>query len=234
MARRYSTFDILQWLPEDAGRAFASATRRRSVPARGKIYQQSDDGQEMFRLVSGAVRLSVMDDDGRDLFYLLFGPGDCFGASSLVDGEPRPQTAEAFDAVELQVLDRAAFERLRREVPELNDALLKLLARDMRFLSDYFVSAIFDEVSFRLAQRLVDVADTFGVAGEEGVALSVRLSQSELAAMVGTARQTVNRVLQDFQDKGWVSVRGGAITLRNLTELRTASQKAARLRSFMA
>ena len=234
MAERHAPFDLLQWLSEEAGRAFTAAARRRRVPARNTIYAQSDDGQEMFRLVSGSVRLSVMGADGRDLLYQLFGPGDCFGTSSLVDGEPRPQTAEAFDAVELQVLDRAAIDSLRRDFPEMNDALMKLLSRHMRLLSDYFAGATLDEVSFRLAQRLVDVAETFGVAGEGGIALSTRVSQSELAAMVGTARQTVNRKLQNFQDKGWVAIRDGAITFTNLPALRTAARRGTQMRDFAA
>lgn len=234
MAKRYALFDILQWLSDDVGRAFLAAARVRRVPARGTIYEQSEEGNEMFRLVSGSVRLSVMGDDGRELLYQLFAPGDCFGTSSVVDGEPRPQTAEAFEAVELQVFDRTVIDRLRRDHPEMNDALLKLLSRHMRLLSDYFAGATLDEVSFRLAQRLVDVADSFGVPNDEGIALSTRLSQSELASMVGTARQTVNRMLQNFQDKGWVAIRGGEITLTNLPELRIAAQQGARLRDFTA
>jgi len=175
-----------------------------------------------------------MGDDGRELLYQLFAPGDCFGTSSVVDGEPRPQTAEAFEAVELQVFDRTVIDRLRRDHPEMNDALLKLLSRHMRLLSDYFAGATLDEVSFRLAQRLVDVADSFGVPNDEGIAFSTRLSQSELASMVGTARQTVNRMLQNFQDKGWVSIRGGEIILTNLPELQIAAQQGARLRDFTA
>src|SRR3546814_2682785 len=77
----------------------------------------------MFRLGSGSVRLSVICEEGRELLYQLFGPGDCFGTSSVVDGELRPHRAEAFEAVQLQVLNRAAIDRLRGEYPEVNDAL---------------------------------------------------------------------------------------------------------------
>ena len=62
MAKRYALFDILQWLSDDVGRAFLAAARVRRVPARGTIYEQSEEGNEMFRLVSGSVRLSVMNE----------------------------------------------------------------------------------------------------------------------------------------------------------------------------
>ncbi len=186
----------------------------------------------MFRLVSGTVRLSLLGDDGRDLLYQLFSPGDCFGTSSVVDGEPRPHTAEAFDEVTLQVFDRATINRLRKAHPELNDALLKLLSRHMRLLSDYFAAATFDEVSSRLAQRLLDMAETFGVPRSDGMGLSRRLSQSELAAMVGTARQTVNKVLHEFQELGFISMKQGTILFTDLPKLRSIAQKGARLHHF--
>src|SRR3546814_9062663 len=116
----------------------------------------------MFRLVSGSVRLSVICEEGRELLYQLFGPGDCFGTSSVVDGELRPHRAEAFEAVQLQVLNRAAIDRLRGEYPEVNDALLKLLSRAMRLLSDYLDSTALEEGTFRLANRITHLHDNLG------------------------------------------------------------------------
>ena len=102
----------------------------------------------------------------------------------------------------------------------------------MRLLSDYFAGATLDEVSSRLAQRLVDIAESFGAETEAGIALTTRLSQSELAAMVGTARQTVNRILHAFQEKGWISLRAGVVTITDLAGLAVAAQKGARVRDF--
>lgn len=234
MTERHAPYDILQWLSLEAGAAMIASARLRRVRAGGTIYAQSDMGDEMFRLVSGSVRLSVMAANGRELVYQRFGPGDCFGTSSLVDGEPRPQTAQAYDPVELQVFDRTIITQLRGAFPDMNDALLKLLSRHMRLLSDYFAGATLDEVFFRVAQRLVDAAEAFGVRGEHGIALSRRLSQSELALMVGTTRQTVNKMLQQFQDKGLIAIRSGAITITDLPNLRKAAGKGSRLREFAA
>ena len=115
MAKRPALFDMFQWLSDDAGAALAAAATARHIQAGGTIYDQSDEGDEMFRLLSGSVRLSVMGEDGRELLYLLFAPGDCFGTSSVVDGEARPQRAEAFEAVQLQVFSRATIFRLRQD-----------------------------------------------------------------------------------------------------------------------
>ena len=232
MTDRTAPFDILQWLSEEEGTAFMAAGRLRRVSKGEVVYRQSDDGNEMYRLTSGSVRLSVMNEDGRDLFYRLFGPGDCFGTSSVVDGEPRPQTATAFAEIEFQVFSRRVIDQLRLNYPNVNNALLKLLSRHMRVLSDYFAGAALDQTSFRLAQRLVDMADDFGTATEEGVVLSSQLSQSELAAMVGATRQTINRLLQDFQLKGWLLVRSGAVTLVDVPKLKMIARNGMYLRDL--
>ena len=231
---RCSPYDLMQWLPEECQKAFSAAARTVSMPARHIIYAQSDDGDDMYRLLSGSVRLSVLGADGRDLLFTFFGPGACFGTSSLVDGESRPQTAEVFDPIEVQVISKSAIDRLRQAYPEMNDALLRLLSRHMRLLSDYFAGATLDEVAFRLAQRLVDLGETFGNADPNGVALPRRISQSELASMVGAARQTVNRVLQDFQNKGWVSTQTSGIVLTDLPALQMAAHKGVRVNDFGA
>src|SRR3546814_17754513 len=94
----------------------------------------------MFRLVSGSVRLSVICEEGRELLYPLFGPGDCFGTSSVVDGELRPHRADAFESVQLPVLNTAAINRLRGEYPVVHDPLLQLLSRHMTLLSFHLSS----------------------------------------------------------------------------------------------
>lgn len=122
--------------------------------------------------------------------------------------------------------------RLRKDHPCINDALLRLLSRHMRLLSDYFAAATLDEVALRLAQRLVAAADAFGTPNGAGIALSTRLSQSDLASMTGTARQTVNRILQMFQDQGLITIEAGAITIIAMESLQNAAQQGSKLRGF--
>jgi len=226
-----SPFDMSQWLEPSALAAMTAGATIRRIPANGTIYTQDEPGREMFRIVSGSVRLSVMQSDGRQLLYQLFEPGDCFGTSSLIDGERRPQTAEAHSDVVLQVFERSFVERLRAAHPSITEGLLKLLSRHLRLLSDYYAGSAFDEVSCRLAQRLVDVAAAFGV---EGGGLAMPLSQSELALMVGASRQSVNKALRDFRAAGLVSINGGALTILDMAKLKGVGNKGWRLRCFAA
>ena len=200
--------------------AFLGAVKTRRFAHGSAIYTQSERGSEMYRLLSGSVRLSVMRHDGRELLYMMFEPGDCIGAVSVVDDEPRPHTATAQGDVEAQVLRRDVFERLRVVHPEFNDALLRLISRYMRFLSDYFAGSTLDELPQRVARRIVEASTSFGVASARGIRVAVRLPQGEIALMVGASRQSVNKVVQQFQEEGLLSVEYGTLLVHDLDRLR--------------
>ncbi|HVR90571.1 MAG TPA: Crp/Fnr family transcriptional regulator [Novosphingobium sp.] len=194
-------FDLYRWLPDQARAAFSAVVQRRNYSAGRLIYLQADEGHEMFRLIEGEVRLSVMRGNGRELIYLLFKPGDCFGPSSLIDGGRRPHTTEAQTDVTVDTLSRENFQRLRQDHPEFNEALLRLFCAHMRVLSRYVADAALDELPTRLAGRLLAAAcmDASGVR-------TVRLRQAELGRMIGASRQTINRLLQKFRDDGLVEL----------------------------
>lgn len=154
----HSTFDLLQWMDADVARAFKAAMFRRHYSAGQTLYFQGDPGDEMFRLISGSVRLSVSRSDGREIVHALFEPGDCFGDSSMVDGGPRPQTVEAQTDVVVDVIDMASFNRLRQAHRGFDDALLKLLALQMRFACMCFEEASLEDMSARVARRILDAA----------------------------------------------------------------------------
>lgn len=180
----------------------------------------------MFRLLSGSVRMAVNRTDGREIVYTLFKPGDCFGDSSLVDGESRPQTAEALTEVELQVLERAGFKRLREQFRNFDDALLKLLSRQMRYISTYYADANLNPLAVRIADRIANTAQSFGSPRSEELRLAVPLSQSELAAMVGASRQSVNKVLQQFQSEKLLSIKYGNLLIHDLEGIQERASRA--------
>jgi len=219
MNREPSPFDITQWLPEDACHAFHAAARRVRCKQGELIYSQGDVGNAMFRLVSGAVRLSVARADGRELLYLLFQPGDCFGASSLVDGGPLPHTAEAAEDIELEVLGEAAFTQLRAEHRPFEDALLRLTTGHMRALSEFFAHAHLEDLPARIARRILAAAGSFGQPTDDGISLTIALPQSELARMVGGSRQSVNKILQQFHREGLLGTAGGRLIIHSVAGL---------------
>ncbi len=189
--------------------AFTACLFRRRYRAGQWIYSQGDDGTEMFRILEGSVRMSIKRSDGREVVLVLFQPGDCFGDSSLIDGEPRPQSTEALTDVLVDVIERTRFDALRVNCHGFDAVLLKLLARQMRIVSEHFGTSNLDGLHSRVAARVMVAMHSFGVRHEDGIRLSIRLSQTELATMVGASRQAVNRVLRKFQADGVIHIEYG-------------------------
>lgn len=89
--------DLLQWLPPAVRDAFCATSKRRRVKAGEFLFQHGEAGREMYRVLSGTLRLSIMRVDGHQMIYALLGPGECIAASSLIDSHPLPQTLSSGD-----------------------------------------------------------------------------------------------------------------------------------------
>jgi CRP/FNR family transcriptional regulator len=211
--------DLLQWLPPDVRDAVASAAVRRRVGAGGFIFQHGDSGSAMYRVLEGTVRLSLMRVDGYQMIYALLGPGECIAASSLIDNHPLPQTAEALDDVQLQVLGTAAFAKLRENYREFDNALLHLFARRLRTLSINIGTARLADLTSQIVLRLLELANR-----DSRGRLSVTVTHSELAMFVSVSRQSVHRVLKSLVEEGLIALHYGSIELLDLEGLRAKAE----------
>lgn len=219
-------FDMLQWMTVGAREEFARACRRRSMSSGQLIYGQQDAGAEMYRIVSGSVRLTARRPDGTEAVFLLFGPGDCFGVSTLVDGEQRPQTAECLTGGQIDVLDKSGFEHLLTRDFSFARAVMILLARQMRVVSQYYELHSSPSLERRLSVRLLELAAADpAAAGVDHP--SVHIAQSDLAAMISASRQSVNKVLQHLQRDAVIRLANRCIMIEDMDELRMRARSPA-------
>ena len=209
-------YDLLRALPATDRQAFEAAARQRSYAAGQTVYAQGDRGDEMYHIRSGVVRLSFLKEDGRELIHTLFHAGDCFGVSSLIDGEPRPQTAEAQDPCEIGVITRKTFDTIRARSRAFDNALLLLLIGDVRKLITRVNDLSLDSLPSRLARRLLQLAHP-NISGE----LEVRLPQAQLAQMIDVSRVTTNKILRTFEADGLVALQYGSIVILQQDLLRS-------------
>ncbi len=212
-------FSLLPLLPEAARQALLDCAHTLDVPDGHVLYRQGDIGANMFCILEGQVRLTLLRADGRELVFVNYEAGDCFGLTSLIDGGPLPHTAQAHGPARLKALSRSVFQRLRANHWEFNDALLKLLCSNVRVLSDYVTGASLDDLTRRVASKLIEVARE----GPDGAPV-VRLSQTEMAMLLGVSRQAINRQLKQFEDAGLIRIKYGGVMLRNLAGLHDRAQ----------
>ena len=216
-----SRFDMIQWMTPQVREAFHASASRRRLSAGQIIYVFGDAAGEMYRIVSGSVRLFATRSDGREVVFLKFQPGDCFGEASLIDNETRPQTAQAVTDVELEVIDAASFTRLRDAYREFDEALLRLLSHQMRFASSLFIDLSLNDLLGRIAGRIQEAAQASRATCDGAATLDLPLSQAEIASMVGASRQTVNKALQQMQSMGLLHTEYNRIIVHDLDWLRS-------------
>lgn len=168
------------------------------------VFAEGEDGDRLYIIVSGKVKIGRHCPDGRENLLTIMGPSDMFGELSIFDPGPRTSSATTITKVQAVSMDRDALRGWIADRPEIAEQLLRVLARRLRRTNDNIADLIFTDVAGRVAKQLLHLADRFGT--EEGNSTRVRhdLRQEEIAQLVGASRETVNKALADFAQRGWI------------------------------
>lgn len=198
----------------------AGSLRSRRYRRNQTIFHQGDPGDSLYVIGSGAVKIVLPDSTGDEgAIIATLGPGDFFGELALLDGEEHSASAVALEATEALVLRRDAFERLIDEDPDLRRALFAGLAGELRRLTHHVGELHFHNLPARLARRIVRMAREVDSSPQGEVRLSWPYSQSELAAMIGGTRQTVNRLLAEFTAEGLIRIERETLIVPDVARL---------------
>jgi CRP-like cAMP-binding protein len=202
--------------PEEATRWREAARRRRF--RRGEVVFHYDDPGDTLHLVTrGRFAVRVMTPLGDVVTLALRGPGEAFGEMALVDeAARRSATVEALEDGETYSVTREDFDRLRHDHPSVTDALVRLLAGELRRVNERLLEALYVPADRRVLRRVLELGERYG-ATEGGV--HVPLTQEEIAAMAGTSRATVNRVLRGQEAAGTVRLARGRVEILDLAQL---------------
>jgi len=204
-------------LPDALLDSLAAHAQWRACRRGEPIFSQGDEGDALYGVVSGRVRISTMSPEGREVFLNIMEPGDTFGEIAVIDGLPRTAGAVALDASTLIVIKRNEFLAVVEREPRLAMHLLRLFCQRVRWTSDLVEESSFLFGPARLAKRLLVLAALHGTAGPDGMELAI--SQSELAQFLNMSRQLVNQQLQEWRAKGWVSLGRARIIVRDAEAL---------------
>lgn len=202
-----------------------NGTRVRRFRRGEVIFHLGDPGDALFAIVSGGVKITLPSETGDEAILATLQAGDVFGELSLLDGAPRSATATALEPTETMVLQRDAFRQLLASEPSIRDALLAALASEVRRLTIHVEELHFLDVTGRLAKSLVRLAEEGRHADDGTIRLRSPLSQSDLAAMVGCTRQSVNRVIGQFTDDRLIRVDRESIIVLDLAGLERAARR---------
>jgi CRP/FNR family transcriptional regulator, cyclic AMP receptor protein len=194
---------------------------RTKFPTGARILTADQPGEIAYVILDGTLKVSTIQGNGRELTLALLGPGEIVGELALADRAARSADVTALEPTVLVWLDRSTFERLRRDIPAITENLLRLLARRLRLANAQLQAVATLDVHGRIARQLVALADVLGEeVADGGVRIPLRITQSDLAALVGATRVRVNEVLVGFTRRRNIMVdRQHRITVLNRAEL---------------
>ena len=198
---------LLADLPADDVREVLAIARRRTFAKGEVVFHRDDPADSLHLVVRGRFGARVLTPLGDSVLFDVLGPGQCFGELALLLPDARRSaTVDALEAGETRSVFRDDFAALQRAHPGVKDVLLRLLAEGLRRSTDRVVEAHHVDAETRVRRRLVDLAATY----EDAV---VPLTQEDIAAMAGTSRATVNRVLREEVKLGAVALARGRSTV---------------------
>lgn len=189
----------------------ASLTQQRSVAKDTAIFHAGDPADAVFVVARGKVKIVTTSSDGREFILTVLGQGQVFGEMALIEEAPRSASVITATAVELVVISREEFHHLLATEPRISRKLLAILSRRLRRANSKMESLAYMDVAGRLARYLLDLARDHGQRLGNGWIVVRRPTHADIAHSIGTTRETVSRLINEFEE-GFGLVNKGKFT----------------------
>ncbi len=188
---------------------------RMKYPKKKVIFLENEDGDKLYVILKGSVKIIKVSEAGEEIILAILREGEFFGDMSLLDGKPRSATVITNEDSQLLIIDRTNFEKMVLTYPKISLKIMRELTSRLRKADELIGSLAFINVNGRIASLLMQIAEERGEECEEGIFIKSRPTHQEIANMVISSRETVTRVLKQFEEKGFIRMSGKDITIIN-------------------
>jgi CRP/FNR family transcriptional regulator, cyclic AMP receptor protein len=179
--------------------------RRQELPAGARLMASDTPGDSAYVIRHGAVKVHVELEDGRDVIVAILGPGEIVGEMSVIDRETRSGSVVTLEDSVLFWIDREAFQTCLRTMPKLTLNLTEILSRRLRIANERIKALASLDVYGRIAHHLLVLAREYGEQVDGGTLIPIRLTQGELASLVGSSRVRANQALVQLTRRGAIT-----------------------------
>ena len=169
--------------------------RKRVFPAGTNIITVETPGEVVYVILSGTVKIKVDQLNGTETIIAILGKGDTVGELSVLDGISRSADVVTQEESTLLWMDRSSFHELLASAPAVKDNLIQILTRRQRLSTEQIQALCTLDVRGIVARQIVVFAERYGVKTPEGIYIPIRLTQSDIAGLVGASRERVNQVV---------------------------------------
>ena len=210
MTTPYTGSDWISQLPPAEQQATRQRMRRRLIRKGEIIYAEGQVHTALWQVMSGTVRVTNQNPDGKEVVFAIFSSGDCFGEITLLDGLAAANTATAIEQVELAELGKSDFDTLYHQYPAFAHQLMRLMCGRVRHMLNFYAEVTLRPLEQRMASRILYIS---GAQLSPGGTLELQCTQQDLAAMVGATRQAVSKVLNRWREQKIISLEYSRITV---------------------
>ena len=173
------------------------------------IINEGDESDSLYVIITGRVKVFLSDEDGKEVILNTQEAGDYFGELALIDEAPRSASVMTLDDSKMSIVSKRDFENCLTRHPQIALRVIKGLTKRLRNLTDNVKSLALMDVYGRVARTLLSLA-----TDEDGkLVVSQRLTQRDIASMVGASREMVSRILKDLSVGGYITVDKKSITI---------------------
>ncbi len=208
-SRKFNWIEVLSELP---------GKFTRSLGKREVVFSEGNTCQNLYVVLKGKVKLYKSHDLGKDLILRVRGKGDIFAFSSLFQGDIHLDSAETLESTELMMIPKASFFNWLEQNPKMLLEMIHLFSTTLEIERDRAVQLAYSSVRKRTANALIRLKLRFH--NDSDGHFSMPISRDDLAAIVGTATESVIRTLSDFKEEGLIAIQGSTITVLQDEKLR--------------
>jgi CRP/FNR family transcriptional regulator, cyclic AMP receptor protein len=216
-----SQLALLRDLPAADLRQISERLHSKVFPTNTPLMTAEQPGEVVYFIASGTVKVHVEQPDGRDVLIAILGPGEVVGELSVFDCHERSASVLTLEASKLLWTDATTFKNWLRTMPLLTFNLANILATRLRQANEHIQALAALDTEGRVARQLVSFAEKYGQPGaHDGVYIPIRLTQSDIAALVGATREHTNKILVSYKERGYISANQNYhLTVHNLQAL---------------
>ena len=200
----------------EARKAFFARSARRVLQKKDMIFFEEDVGDCCYYLESGLIKIFRIAPSGKEPIFFLRRPGEMFGLAEVMDSALRKANAQALAPSILHQMSADDFKRYLEDYPAMARVVIQSLGRRLRYLGEIAGGLMVCDVTTRLAKLLVYLCHESmpsESAWRNPVHIPVKLTQEQLASMVGSTQQTVSETLANYQEEGLIAIKNRRITV---------------------
>ncbi|MBK06376.1 MAG: hypothetical protein CL920_30070 [Deltaproteobacteria bacterium] len=191
----------LEWLNEQMN--------RREMASKKHLLLASQPGDTVYIIQNGTVKIHVEQSDGTDVTLAILGIGDIVGEMSLMDQAGRSANAVTLERSIILSMHKSVFQECIRKMPSFTENMMRILARRLRVANEQIQALCRLDVHGRVARMILTFAEQYGQESEDEADttdIPIRLTQTDIASLVGATRERVNKVMKDYKERGHISV----------------------------